>query len=256
MPRLLLFLLAAACASPAPAPAPEAAAPAAGRNEVIVLGMIHGRHRSSSAYGLDVVKDILRRIDPDVVLVEIPPDRFERAAAEFRATGAITEPRVRVFPEYTHALFPLTREMDFEIVPCAAWTAAMANDRKTKLERFKTERADDYGEMIAARREMNRRLERAGLDANPRGIHTARYDAIVERGMEPYARLFNDALGPGGWDNINAAHWRLIERALDARRGRSQRIVITFGAWHKHRILRELARRDDVVVRPLTDFWN
>ena len=72
--------------------------------------------------------------------------------------------------------------------------------------------------------------------------------------MEPYNRLWNDALGAGGWDNINAAHYALIERALDAHRGEGKRFVITFGAWHKHWFLRELRKRKDITIRNAGDF--
>ena len=82
---------------------------------------------------------------------------------------------------------------------------------------------------------------------DPRGIHTDRYDEIVEAGMRPYDELFNDALGLGGWTNINDAHWALCARGLDAIRGQGKRAVITFGAWHKGRLRAALAKRDDCV---------
>ncbi len=44
-----------------------------------------------------------------------------------------------------------------------------------------------------------------GADDDPRWIHTDAYDDAVEIGLSVYNRLFNDELGPGGWDNINAA---------------------------------------------------
>jgi hypothetical protein len=103
-----------------------------------------------------------------------------------------------------------------------------------------------------ARARMNRRLAR--LRGSPRGIHTDRYDAIVAEGMEPYSRLWNDDLGPGGWDNINAAHYALIARALDAHRGEGKRFVVMFGAWHKYWLRRALRRRDDIVLRSVRDF--
>ena len=98
------------------------------KNEVIVLGMIHSGHRTNPRYSIDIVKKIIRSIKPDYILTEIPPDRLPIAQGQFRRAGRITEPRVLVFPEYTDALFPLTRETDFVIVPCAGWTKKMADD--------------------------------------------------------------------------------------------------------------------------------
>jgi hypothetical protein len=226
-------------------------------NEVIVLGMIHGEHRDHPTYGIEVIKDIVRAIRPRYVLTEIPPDRFDKAAAQFRDTGRIIEPRVSRFPEYVDALFPLQAEKssNFEIVPCAAWTQAMQGDRKAKLTRWKAERPDDYAEMNRAQAEAERLQKLEDLDGDPWAMHTERYDALVEQGMEPYNRLFNDDLGAGGWNNINAAHYALIAKALDAHRGEGARFLVTFGAWHKYWLKRELRRRDDVVLRTLSDFF-
>ena len=224
------------------------------KNEVIVLGMIHSGHRTNPRYSIDIVKKIIRSIKPDYILTEIPPDRLPIAQGQFRRAGRITEPRVLVFPEYTDALFPLTRETDFVIVPCAGWTKKMADDRKKKLARYKTERKKDYDEMIQARRKMNRDLK--GISDRPEGIHTKKYDRIVERGMEPYDRLFNDDLGPGGWDNINKAHYTLIARALEKHKGEGKRFLIMFGAWHKHWFLKKLRERDDIRIRRLSDYWR
>ena len=197
---------------------------------------------------------IVRAAKPDYILAEIPPARVAVAEEQFRTSGEITESRVRVFPEYTEAIIPLTKEMDFEIIGCAAWTKKMADDRRIKLARWKIERKQDSDEVAAARRRMNERIEGAGLDNDPSGIHTDRYDEIVKEGLEPYNRLFNDDLGAGGWDNINAAHYALIAAALDEHSGEGKRFLITFGAWHKHWFLEKLRARGDVVVVPASRF--
>ncbi|MEQ8278413.1 MAG: hypothetical protein RMA76_20405 [Deltaproteobacteria bacterium] len=230
------------------------APPAERKNRVLVLVMIHDGHRTSTRYGVDALRALIERVDPDYVLAEIPPDRFEAARAQFAATGTITEPRVRRFPEYTDVVFPLTRTMDFEIVPCAAWTRAMADDRKAKLTEWKATRPEESREVDAAMEAADAELEAKGWADDPAMIHTDAYDAIVERGMEPYDRLFNEDLGPGGWTNINRAHFGLIARALDAHRGEGKLFVVTFGAWHKGRFRRALLARGDVVEVRLEDF--
>lgn len=62
------------------------------RNEVIVLGMIHGGHRTSASYGIDRVRKIVGAIEPDYILCEIPPGRLARALAEYRETGSAVTP--------------------------------------------------------------------------------------------------------------------------------------------------------------------
>lgn len=252
----LAFLVTVGCGTAPQRPEPPARPAGPGPNQVVVLGMIHGNHRTSDRYGLDVVRDLVRRIRPDYVLTEIPPDRLPIAQAQFRSSGRITEPRVRAFPEYTEVIIPLARKMGFGIVGCAAWTKELAAARRAKIARWKTERPREYAEVMDARARMNRRLEQAGLRDDPRGIHTERYDRIVAEGMEPYARLWNDDLGAGGWDRINAAHYALIAAALDAHRGEGKRFLVTFGAWHKHRILRALRKRDDIVLLPARAFLD
>ena len=229
-----------------PPPEPEGGA----KNEVVVLGMIHGAHRTSERYGLDTLRRLIRAIDPDYVLPEIPPNRFDRAMAEFRATGVVEEPRVRRFPEYVDVLFPLTREMDFTIIPTAGWTAPMDAYRKAALERLSHDpaRASDWAAYRAAVARSEAALEAGGAPDDPRWIHTDAYDAALEIELGVYNRLFNDDLGPGGWDHINAAHYANIARALDAHRGEGRRFLITYGAGHKGWFLRELRKRDDIVL--------
>jgi hypothetical protein len=229
--------------------------PAEPPSEVLVLGMIHGAHRGHPHYGIEVIQAIVRAVRPRYVLTEIPPDRVAAALAEFEATGTVAEPRVKRFPEYIDALFPLTEELDFEIVACAGWTRGMADDRKAKLARWKTERPEDTAEVERAQQRAERLQAEEGLDADPWGIHSARYDELVAEGMEPYNRLFNTDLGAGGWDNINEAHYALIAKALDTHRGEGARVLITFGAWHKYWFNRRLRLRDDIVLRALSDFY-
>jgi len=52
------------------------------KNQVIVIGTIHSQHLQSKEYSLKVFSDIIENLKPDVVLAEIPPDRFA-IATEF-----------------------------------------------------------------------------------------------------------------------------------------------------------------------------
>ncbi len=239
----LLLALAAACGC----------STSANKNQVLVLGAIHGRHKLSSVYGVDKIQEIVRRYNPDYILAEIPPGRLSIALDEYRKTGTIEEPRVKVFPEYVEAVIPLTREMDFIIVPCAAWTQEMADDRREKLKRWKTERPEDSDKVERAQVWAQMQIRQEGLAEDPLQIHTGRYDEIVKKGMEPYNRLFNDDLGAGGWDNINAAHYTLISDFLDQHSYQGLRCLIIFGSWHKYWFIEQLQKRDDIQPSSLTE---
>lgn len=211
------------------------------------MGMIHSGHRTSDVYGIDDIQEMVRVVNPDVILVEIPPGRLAIALDEYREAGSITEPRVRVFPEYVDAIIPLQAELGFDMIPCAGWSKAMADDRRQKLKRWETERPAETAEVNHAMKVAEQRTT-AGGDDDPAWIHTDAYDDIVREGMEPYNRLFNDDLGAGGWDNINAAHYALIAEYLDAHSGEGLRVLITFGSWHKYWFLDQLRQRDDVIA--------
>ena len=231
---------------------------AAPLNEVVVLGMIHGQHETSESFSLEVVRDLVRAIDPDYWLTEIPPNRWDRAWAEYQTTGTVEEPRVRRFPEYMQGLFPLSRELDFEVIPTAGWTQPMSDFRAAYLDAYSTdpERAARWAEYQAAGRASAEALAAGGAADDPRWIHTDAYDQAYDIRMRTYARLFDRSLGPGGWEAINASHWANIERALDLHRGEGVRFLLTYGAGHKGPFLRELRKRDDIVLLDVGEFLD
>ena len=218
------------------------------KNEVLILGMIHGSHTSSENYGLDYLTRLLQAAEPDYVLTEIPPNRLPKAEQDFTKFGEIREPRVKRFPEYTEALFPLTKVMDFEIIPTAGWNEPMNNYRRAALQRLQSDpaRKTDWLEYQQASAAMDAAI--GDRDDDPEFIHTDEFDALIKRGFEPYDRLFNDELGTGGWTTINKAHYSLIADALDKHSGEGKRFVITYGSGHKYWFLEQLRQRDDIVL--------
>jgi len=218
------------------------------KSTVIVLGMIHSSHTTSERYSIPFLKDVIRNIDPDYVLTEIPPDRLEQAQTSFAKTGKIDEPRVARFPEYIDALFPLTTELDFKIIPTAGWTTEMAQFRRDALDQISKDptRANDWATYQEAIRQMDATIGERGDD--PIFIHTDTYDAITKKGLTPYATLFANDLGIGDWETINKAHYTLIEAAIDAHAHEGATILITFGAGHKYWFLEKLRDRNDIVL--------
>lgn len=216
------------------------------KTRVTVLGAIHSTHRTSTLYSLDVLRAAIRRAQPDVILTEIPPDRIAEAKRGFAETGRVTEARTSVFPEYTDVVFPLSREIPFEIEPAAGWTREIAVNRSAALKRIEEDpaRAEQWAEHLAARRQYRQDIGNRGDD--PLFIHTSEYDALVEKAQTPYQRYFDADLGPGGWSQINDAHNSLINVGLDRVSGQGKRVLVTFGSWHKYKILRSLSGRSDI----------
>ena len=228
------------------------------KNEVIVLGMIHSGHKTDPVYNIGYLKKLIKEIDPDYILTEIPPDRFDEAMRQFKATGKITESRVRVFPEYVDVVFPLTREMKFEIIPTAGWTKFMNDARRSKLNEIRKDpaRKADWNAYQEANRQSSEMLKATGMRNDPYFIHTDEYDRLYDIRLEVYNRLFNAELGLGGWDNINIAHYWNIEKALEKHRYKGKRMLITYGAGHKGWFLRELRKRDDIKLLDVKPFLD
>lgn len=252
MAAFCLFLSGAPAADVQPAPAWTEGP----KNEVVVLGTIHGTHRTSTLYSLDVLSRVIEAVDPDYVITEIPPDRLAAAAAGFASTGRVTEPRVRVFPEYTDVLFPLTRSMDFRIIPAAAWSDGMAAFRRDALARLSNNpaRAKDWAAYQSAFRTFSEAL--GGRADDPVFIHSEEYDALTREAFRPYATLFAEDLGRGDWERINAAHYALIEAALHTHEYEGVRILITFGSSHKYWFLDRLRERHDIVLVDPVPFFE
>lgn len=245
-----------ACAADAPSGTAEPAnASATDLNQVIVLGMIHDDHKTSPRYSTVRVKGVIEVIDPDYVLTEIPPDRFQSAVQTFARDGKVLEPRVARFPEYVDALFPLTTTMDFEMIPTAGWTSEMALFRQNALQGISEDpaRAEDWAAYEAASNQMDAAIGERSDD--PYFIHSDEYDAIIKTGLTPYAELFANDLGLGDWETINKAHYGYIEDALDLHTGEGATILITYGAGHKYWFLEQLRKRTDItLVSPLPYF--
>ena len=231
------------------APPAHAARSAGQKNAVLVIGTIHGEHRTSTRYSTALLRRLLQAAKPDFVLTEIAPNRFDAAMREFEQTGKITEPRVARFPEYVDVLFPLTKSQQFTIVPTAAWTRPMDVYRTAALERIRLDpaRRAEWQAYQRATARADSLVAMHGGD-NPYFIHSAAYDSIQTDAHEPYNRLFNSELGPGGWENINVGHFGNIARTLDAHRGEGKRFVITYGAGHKEWFMRELRKRGDITI--------
>lgn len=225
------------------------------KTEVVVVGTIHAEHRTSPRYSTDVLRRLLQSMRPDYVLTEIAPNRFDAAMRQFTDSGAITEPRVLRFPEYIDVLFPLTKSMRFTIVPTAGWSVPMDSYRTAALKRIEADptRRAEWEEYTRANTVADSLVKRRGAD-DPFFINSAAYDSIQTAAHEPYNRLFNSELGPGGWDHINEAHFANIARALDEHRGEGKRMVITYGAGHKEWFLRALRARDDVTILEVAPF--
>jgi len=228
------------------------------KNEVLVLGTIHSGHLTDSVYNIAYLDKLIRNINPDYILAEIPPDRFENAMQGFKRDDSISESRVLRFPEYVDVVFPLTKELDFEIIPTAGWTSPMAQERSEKLKAISKDssRVADWTAYLEANKHSDSIYKATGKVNDPYFIHTHSYDSIQDISLQVYNKLFNVELGLGGWENINIAHYWHIEKALEKHRYEGKRFLIIYGAGHKGWFLRELRKRDDIQLLEMRPFLD
>ncbi len=228
------------------------------KNEVLTLGTIHSGHLTDSIYNVAYLDQLIREINPDFILAEIPPNRMDEAWKGFKRDDSISEPRVLRFPEYVDVVFPLSKEMDFEIIPTAGWTRIMADERSAKLRAIRDDasRAKDWNAYVAANRKSDSLYKATGKVNDPHFIHTQEYDDIQDVALQTYNRLFNEELALGGWENINIAHYWNIEKALEKHRYQGKRFLIIYGAGHKGWFLRQLRKRDDIAILEMEAFLN
>ncbi|WP_405248112.1 hypothetical protein [Cellulophaga sp. Asnod2-G02] len=228
------------------------------KNEVLVLGTIHGGHLTDSVYTVEYLKKLIINIKPDYILTEIPPNLFKAAMEGFKRDDSISEPRTMRFPEYVDVVFPLSKKMAFEIIPTAGWTKTMADQRGEKLRaiRLDSSRIADWTEYVKGNQLSDSIYQASGKVNDPYFIHTDTYDSIQDIGLQTYNRLFNEELGLGGWENINIAHYWNIEKVLEKYRYQGKRVLITYGAGHKGWFLRELRKRDDIELLEMKPFLD
>lgn len=225
------------------------------KNELIVVGTIHSQHLNSKKYSLKVFSDIIKNLNPDVVLAEIPPDRFLIANEQFQKSGKIDESRVLQYPEFSSVIFPLQKALGFCLEPVSAWTEEMANAREKKLEEIKADknRAKDWETYITARELSGELFEDFMEEFDPIKIHSDEFDSILNIELQVFSDLFNDDLGKGGWENINEAHYKLIDVALNKITNQKKRVVVIFGSGHKGWLVKKLQSRTDIVSKNLLD---
>jgi hypothetical protein len=228
------------------------------RNEVIVLGTIHGSHLTQQEYSTSILRELIRKIDPDIILAEIPPDRFEQAMQTYAETGVVNEYRVAQFPEYADVIIPLTKEMDFTIIPVDAWTQEMSDARTEKMRAIRDDpfRYDDWQIYGYAKYVADSIKEASGRKFDPYWINSPSYDEASEVALRIFNDRFNDELGSAGWNNLNRAHYAYIEKALDKYSQQDKRILITFAAGNKGWFLRELKKREDIKLIDLEEALN
>ncbi len=213
--------------------------------EVVLLGTVHDEHYTNKNYSIDRLRKTIEAVHATVALIEIPANHFERGLKEFLESGKVTATRFAVYPEYTDILLPMARNGTITLIPTAGWSEPMNHFRNQALDaiRHNPMKKKNWALYQNDQEQLAREEKKHGGDAT--FINSAEYDKSVAKAQQHYAEF---DLGPGSWERINASHIRGIERALDAIDTPNTRVLITYGALHKYKIMKALLSRPDVKI--------
>lgn len=259
------FLLVSALSCAAPTSAETTAAtptavsptqPTIPRTRVIVLGTLHDGHLDSELWGLEQLRETIRRIDPDVVCVELADDNLLAALETWESGKVVEDERVLKFPEYVQVVLPLMDEMGFQIESGALWHEMLDSMRRGKiadfhkLEQFAEQRVEYKAAKAWTKEWLAAQDQRAADD--PFYIHSADFDLRAKARAGAYDYYLNEWIGrPTGWTYVHDEHY---EKIMDSVRNHpGETVLVTFGANHIywfHELLRWNPDIDFVDVRP------
>lgn len=217
---------------------------------VSLVASIHGNHLLKEGYNLSIFEKIIREIKPEVVLAEIPPDRFGPAWNQFVKEDTVTEAYVSRFPEFTEVIFRLKDELKFQIYPVSGWTYEYGADEGGVLKRISNDpiRQEEWDEYRTFNEKMIAAVEAGGGQGNPVWVHSPGYDSAVRIWSDNYERLFGAELDNASWTSLNNLHYGLISAQLDSLKGSGKSVAIVFGAGNRGILEEKLRQRDDIVL--------
>jgi hypothetical protein len=212
--------------------------------EVSVLGVLHNFHASlfRDHYSLDDLAGILRILQPDSVLAELPPDWEMRYTPE-------TLPDFKM--EYREVILPLAKELGYVVIPVdyasplyAAQHADWDEARQTLVP---------YGK---AKHELLTQFEEAVFAALPRffrspqALNSAACNDLIRALKETEALWFyreNPENNP--CEMHNRLNYENILETIQLRK--DQRFIITFGLYHKYWFEERLQQEDWLQFTPV-----
>ncbi len=228
-------------------------------SQVVILGTMHGSHRTSTNYSLEVLRKVIVAMKPAAILIEQPPDRDGHPTVrEGRATnpGGSVESTIAnlAADDLGVNVIPYDREGRDELYQQTGYFARQqaAHARLSKWLGAQKRDAPDSIAVLADRlqTEAEGKQDRLSRNGGPEIINSAAYDMVIvtkhglfdirpkllmaagERELAEEFLFINDE-----WLERNQIMTRHIRET--ARKFAGKRLVVLAGAEHRY-ILREL----------------
>jgi hypothetical protein len=213
---------------------------------VSVLGVLHNFHASLFAgiFSLDDLASILHSLQPECVLVELPPDW------EARYTPA-TLPDFKM--EYREVILPLSKELGYSIVPVDYGSPLYATDGAYWDENRHT--LVPHGKV---KHELLTQFEQAVFDALPKTfrspleLNSSACNDLIRALKETEAHWFyRQHPELNFWEQHNQVNYAHILETI--RQRPEQNFLITFGLYHKYWFEERLRQEDWLLFTPVEE---
>jgi len=215
------------------------------RTEVVFLPTLHGAHRGASGYSFGYLREILREIAPDVVLLEVPPGimaRVEAASDAHEAGAPMDDPWLTRRPEIFKVLLPMRRRLHYEVVPVSGLSADARRDFRAYFE------AHPLGPDVGYYRRALRAVRVMRRDDDPREepayALSPAYRRLSGWPRQALSTAAEEALGEAGPRRLAHAHFEKMREAIAAHPG--ERILVAFDAADAWYLVPRLRRLPDV----------
>jgi pheromone shutdown protein TraB len=218
---------------------------------VIVIGTIHGRHRTNVKYSYDVLYRWIERLGPDLVGVEIRPEDLAADQGYLRAN--YPKEMVDLLDTYRGRAFGidwLGRDLEGRGIPDKWWTEL------SPLKRLEREMDADESFSSPVAEDLDRRRLNLLEAATPESLSDGRFDELTKQHNVALRALYQNSK----YATVIAFHderdFHLAKNVSDAVRANpGKRIIVVTGASHRGPILEWLranlgdALRTDIGLR-------
>lgn len=207
--------------------------------EVVVVGTMYQWHLHSPMYSLEVLTDLIKRTDPEVLCIEFSPEQLENESA------------CAAKPEYPDAIMPFAEKNGIPLVSLQQRTESWSEYQRMVQKEIDRIRSDPE---MSVKWEFWTELRESMGEVYSRSLFDflcQAYDTWIEivHGKF-YSRLFPE-LGRL-WDEWNQQYLETITKTIEDNPDR--RITVTVGVQHKYWLNNRLRSMESVNFRHVQEF--
>ncbi|MEA3476255.1 MAG: hypothetical protein U9R23_07440 [Candidatus Cloacimonadota bacterium] len=207
--------------------------------KVIVLGTIHKLHHKISYYSMKVLKNLIKKINSDIICAELSQDQLD---------GIIT---CKSKPEYPEIIIPLASKEGYNIIPIQPNTPegmAWGKERDLVIKRMKEELIENI--RLECYYEFERIFQKIVVCENLKMLQSKRFDLLYEMAYEYCKKLL-----PSLWEVKEKWNMKFYEKiSATIKENPRKKILITVGLAHKFWLNKKLSQRNDIFIEYIENY--